>query len=153
MMRFFKNTTILAVALVLLMSLSLFSCGGSDTGNTTENTGSSQSEGSAEGAIEGWPSDNSIAKNIPVCDAGSVMDVTEEKSSVFIMINDVSRDGALDYWSQAQVAGYTDITSQSDTGSTGGFTYVANGSNSISISVTWSPGSGAGTLSILAIQF
>lgn len=80
------------------------------------------------------------------------MSTTEETHSIFIMVDNVSRDDALAYWNNAQAAGYDNITSQSDTAATGGFTYVASGDNNISLSVTWSPSANEGCLSLLAIQ-
>ena len=151
-----KKNIILLSSLVLAFSLVLFSCGSSQptqnqSGDSTGTTESSQPAQSA-GAIEGWPFDNALVQSIPECTTGSIMSTTEETHSIFIMVDNVSRDDALAYWNNAQAAGYDDITSQSDTAATGGFTYVASSDNNISLSVTWSPSANEGCLSLLAIQ-
>ncbi|MDO4545418.1 MAG: hypothetical protein Q4C25_04610 [Bacillota bacterium] len=151
-MKIWKKAMLL---MVLLMALSLFSCGGgSEEPQDAGESAQTEAEAGAAGeAIENWPSDNSIAQKIPVCTSGSIMDITEETHSIFIMVGDVSRDASIAYWEQAQSDGYTNVTSESDTPVTGGFTYVASNDENISLSVTWSPGSGEGTLSVLAIQY
>lgn len=148
-----KSWKKIIVTAILLLALCLFSCGG-QTKQPQESAGGQQTQASQEEktTIDGWPSDNSLAQKIPVCSTGTVMNTTAETHSLFIMINDVSREESIAYWDQAQLDGYTDIVSKSDTDSTGGFTYVASNSEKISLSVTWAPGAGKGTLSLLAIQ-
>ena len=96
-----------------------------------------------------WPT-GPAAQAIPVYTGGTILHVTEHDKSDYIMIGNVTKDEAKAYWEEAQKAGFTNVTSKSESPFYDGFTYVALNDKGVSLSVTWAPGHPA-TMTLLSI--